>query len=161
MAVASQASYALRDAVSPFLATCVRAVLGVGGMVVGASLVSGAGVLVALGLSLSLADLLAAALLWMRLRRQLPRSRSGLVPPLARAFVCSALMAGPAYGVALLVGRLGEGHVVSITALAAAALTGTLIYLLGQRAFGSPELRAMRSALTAALGSARNRTEVS
>jgi putative peptidoglycan lipid II flippase len=152
MVIASQASFALRDAVSPFLATGVRAVLGIGGMIVGAAIVSGPAVLVVIGISISVADLAAAAVLWWRLRRRMPAPAYGLIPPIVRALASATIMVGPAFVVAWGVGRIGPGHLVSIGALAAAVVTGAAIYLAAQIALRSPELRLLRAALRSARG---------
>jgi putative peptidoglycan lipid II flippase len=138
--IATHSSYARHDASSPLRAMLVRAGAVAIGILVAFLLTDGTAVLIALGLSTSAADLAAACYLGNRLRRGLPRTGERLLPSLLRSLVASLVMAGPAFLVAThLPGRL-DGRWGEQIGLAAAILTGAVIFLGIQWLWRSPEL---------------------
>jgi putative peptidoglycan lipid II flippase len=138
--MATHASYARNDAASPFRSSLVRTgVVVVGGAV--AFTRHGPAVLVALGLALSVSNLVGAVHLGGQLRAVLPASGEHVGPAAVRALVTSVVMVIPAYLVAegtphLVAGR--PGHLIG-TALATAL--GVVVYLAAHRSRHSPELR--------------------
>lgn len=144
--VATSASYARRDAVSPLLAIAIRAAVAFGGMAIAFKLMSGTGVLWTLGAAVSVANLLAAAYLHHRLSRQ---SGRGLWPgggQILGDLVVAAIAIAPAMLVAARLDAAIEGpYGGMVTAIAAIALSASL-YLSIQWLRGSQQLRSLLSA---------------
>jgi putative peptidoglycan lipid II flippase len=143
MIVATSASYARRDAVSPLLAITIRAAVAFGGMAIAFTLMSGTAVLWTLGAAVSAANLIAAAYLHHRQVRKHPHA------PRAGGFQVLADLAAAAVTIPpgmLLAARLDaaiEGPYGGIvTALAALAVSG-LLYLFIQWLRGSEQLRSL------------------
>jgi putative peptidoglycan lipid II flippase len=142
------ACYARQDARTPFTAVLLRAGVAAAGMTVAFVLPAGGAVLLALGLTISVADLAGGSRLALHLRRVLPHEGAGLGWPVARGLAASALMALPAYVVAHELPRLLPGETGVRLAVPAAAVVGMVTFLALQRWWRSPELallvRAMR-----------------
>lgn len=144
--VATNACYARRDATSPFRSSLVRTVIVLCGMGV-AFLVNGTPVLVALGVALSVSNLVGAAHLANRLRMQLGPGDERLTPSLRRAGIAAALMAVPAWIVASGVPRVIDGRPGSLLGIAAAVAVGVAVFLGAQNRWRSPELHSLGDAL--------------
>jgi putative peptidoglycan lipid II flippase len=146
----TQGAFALDDARSPFRAVLLRTAITVGGGLVG-FLVEGAQVLLALGLAISLADLLSAWRLSQLTRRGLPPPGMRIGPTLWRITAASALMLGPAYLAAVAVPLWGEGRLFDVAGILAATFAGMVTYIAVQLALGSPEVRWLRHGILSAL----------
>ena len=144
--VATNACYARRDATSPFRSSVVRTAIVLCGMGV-AFLLSGTAVLVALGVTLSVSNLVGAAHLANRLRRQLGPGDERLAPSLKRAGMASALMAVPAWIIANGVPRIVPGRPGNLLGIAAAVVVGLAAFVGAQRSWRSPELHSLGDAL--------------
>lgn len=145
--LATHAAYARGDARSPFTASLFRTGIALAGAVVGFFVHPGTVVLVVLGLAYSSGDLVGAGILGNRLRRVLADGTARLWPPIARAFVTSAAMAGPAYLVARAAAGHDAGALAGLLALIGAIAVGLAVYVALQRAIRSPELRTLRQSL--------------
>jgi putative peptidoglycan lipid II flippase len=137
--IATYAFYARKDTRSPLLSMLLQAALCLG-LVTTALFTHGWGVLVALGLALSIAVSVAACHLTVRLWRKLRGHGSQrLAPSLVKVLAGSAIMAGPAWltatGASDLLGR-SLGPRVGIVA---AAVVGAVIYLGLQALWRTPE----------------------
>jgi putative peptidoglycan lipid II flippase len=140
------ACYARNDATSPFRAVLIRAGVGAVGMGLAFTVPASAGALFILGLTISVAELVAGFWLAVRLRRQLPSGRTPLLRPLLRSVAASVLMAGPAYLVAGQIPALlpfGSGRI----AIVVAAATGTAVFVLVHALWRSPELALLTAGL--------------
>ena len=135
--VGTNACYARRDAISPFRSSLVRTVIVLCGMGV-AFLLSGTPVLVALGVALSVSNLVGAAHLANRLRTQLGPGDERLTPSLRRAGVAAVLMAVPAWVIANGVPRLVAGRPGSLLGVAAAVVIGMAVFVGVQRSWRAP-----------------------
>ena len=144
--VATNACYARRDATSPFRSSLVRTIIVLCGMGV-AFLLSGTPVLVALGVALSVSNLVGAAHLANRLQKQLGAGDERLTPSLRRAGVAAALMAGPAWVIANGVPRFLAGRSGSLLGITAAVVVGMAVFVGAQRSWRSPELHSLGDAL--------------
>jgi hypothetical protein len=171
MVVATSASYARRDAVSPLLAIAIRAAVAFGGMAVAFTLMSGTAVLWTLGAAVSAANLIAAAYLHHRQVRKRPHGLWAGGVQVLWDLVAAAIAIPPGM---LLTARLGaamEGpYGGMVTAVAVLALSAA-IYLSIQWLRGSEQLRSLISASRelvlddttpeGALGRSRGRAEPS
>jgi putative peptidoglycan lipid II flippase len=145
--VSTQASYARDDANAPFRSMLLRTGVSVAGMAAATLLFEGAAMLAAVGLAMSAGNLISAADLGRRVSRGIPTSPlRGLRGPLVRATLGSALMAGPAYATAVVVGPAIGGPLGDVLGVAAAAGVGIGVYLGVQAACRSPELASLRDA---------------
>lgn len=149
----THASYARRDAASPFRSMVVRTLTSLTGMVI-AFLADGPMILVVLGLALSAGDLLGAWDLNRRVAKSLPDTNDRLLGSAIRALAGSVIMAVPAYaatvaGAGLIGGQLGE-----LAGMVGGAVAGALTFLVVQKAWRAPEL----VWLTAGLGPGSRRS---
>ncbi len=145
----TNAAYALDDPVSPFRAMVLRTVVTLAGVPVALSVDSGPGVLVALGLAVSLGNAAGVLDLVWRILRRLPPSSERLAPAVLRALAASALMAGPAYVAAAAISDGSIGGVAAVATMLVAAVVGAVAFLAAQRAWRSPELGFFTGALAA------------
>jgi putative peptidoglycan lipid II flippase len=143
LALATSASYARHDATGPLKAVVIRMGVTCAGTALASQTMHGAGLLLALGLSLAIANLCAAAYLHGEQLRVLPRLSS----PWRRSLlgdVGASIVAGAG---AILLAHLLAGQTGSSTrSLGAAALVvgfSAVLYLLCQLARGSAELRTL------------------
>jgi putative peptidoglycan lipid II flippase len=144
--VATSASYARRDAVSPLLAIALRAAVAFGGMAIAFTLMSGTAVLWTLGAAVSAANLIAAAYLHHRQIRQRRRSLWPGGGQVLGDLVAAAIATLPAMLVAARLEAAIEGpHGDMVTAIAAIALSASL-YLSIQWLRGSQQLKSLLSA---------------
>lgn len=153
--VGTHASYARLDPRSPFHSMFVRTAVTVVGMVLGLVLAEGVLVLVVLGLSVTVADLIGSTYLDHRIRRRLPEGGERVLPSLGRAAVGSIVMVIPAY---LLIEQLSTnivGPLGPTIALLAGATVGLLIFLGVQWAWRSPELATLVSGFSRRGGAQR------
>ncbi len=146
----THASYARRDPRAPVRIMALRTAVSIGGMTAAALLIdSGPALLLSIGLSISAADLLGAAVLGLLVARGRPRSAATVVggfgAPLARALVAAAVMAVAALAAAGGVNGL-TGDDAPLLAIAAAVVVGLVVYVLVHRLERSPELRLLVSA---------------
>jgi putative peptidoglycan lipid II flippase len=143
--VSTSAAYACRNAISPFRATVLRALIAFVGMAFALIALQGVAIIWALGLSFSAASLIAAAYLYRRQVRlgsqQLPERHSRFLGDLA----ASTIAVVPGWLIAhLLDGVLAyqfAGILVGLAAIAASGLT----YLFVQWCRGSREFTALFS----------------
>jgi putative peptidoglycan lipid II flippase len=138
LALCTQASYARRDGTRPMLVVGLRTVVGIVGMLVSRQLFNGAILLLAIGLCVSVGDLLAALVLCWSLRRRLPRSDPALLVALARTSVASLAMV-PVVLLLLSVTPQPAGQLAAATLSLGGAAAGALTYLVVQRLLASPE----------------------
>lgn len=145
--IGTHAAYARRDARSPFRAMVLRTGVSGIGMVGAMVFCRGTAVVVTLGIAVSLGNLAGALLLARTLRAQLPSGGERLGPGLIRALAGSALMAVPAYAIALYLPRLYGGPGSDILGVLVAGMVGLATFIGLQRAWHSPELDALRADL--------------
>ncbi len=141
---ATHASYAREEADAPFRSMIVRTGVAIAGMLVAFLQPDGASVLVALGLAVSAGNIVSAWHLSHRLRSRLVATGERLAPPLARAFVASALMALPVHVVATSVPTLVDQTWGDVAGILVAVPVGLAIFLVLQWAWRSPELGLLR-----------------
>jgi putative peptidoglycan lipid II flippase len=136
----TSACYARQDARTPFAAALLRAGVAAVGMTLAFMLPVGAGVLLALGLTIAVADFAGGSWLAVHLRRALPSGGEGLLRPVARSLAAAALMVLPAYLVASELPRLLPDGTAARLGVPAAVLVGAVTFLALQRWWRSPEL---------------------
>jgi putative peptidoglycan lipid II flippase len=141
--VGTYACYARGDARTPFRAAVLRTGIAAIGMTLAFLVPAGAPALFALGLAITVAELAGGLALAAALRRVLPRRGEALLRPVLHSVAAAALMAVPAYLVAL---RLPPG-VASQLAMAAAAVSGLGVYLAVQWLWRAPELALLQRGL--------------
>jgi putative peptidoglycan lipid II flippase len=146
--VTTYACYARHDTGYPLRGMIIQTLGCGGGIALSLSLhLRGAGLLTALGLSLAVGSLSAAAYLVHHLRRGLPRGGEKVLGPLARTLAGSVIMVGPAWGTAAFLDtRLNTpaGHV---AAMLAAAVVGAGAYFALQAAWSAPQMEWVTGAL--------------
>jgi putative peptidoglycan lipid II flippase len=147
----THASYARRDPRAPVRIMALRTAVSVSGLAAAALLIDSApALMLAIGLSIAVADLLGAAVLGLVVSRPATRgvgsSVGGFGAPLGRALLAAGVMAAAALAAAAVVNALtGDGA--PLVALMAAVLTGLGVYLLVHRLERSPELRLLARAV--------------
>ncbi len=144
MEFATVAAYARRDARRPLRAVALRAVVAVVGMLAGLAVVQGPVVMVAIGLSIAVSDVVAGAYLCWAIRRPLPGSASPLARTLGRTMLSGLAMLPVVLVLQALTGPpSGQGSGLLVTMLAGSA--GGFAYLGLQWALRSPELPGLRA----------------
>jgi putative peptidoglycan lipid II flippase len=143
--VSTSASYARRDAVSPFQAMAIRAAVTFLGMAIALSTMRGAAILWTLGLSLSAANLVASAYLRWSQIRVLPPLPANKRYCLLGDMAASAIAVAPSVVIAGWVDGLIDDRYDGIVAGIAAIASSGLLYLIIQRARGSGELKSLFS----------------
>lgn len=138
--MATHSAYAQRDAHSPFRSMVIHTSLTLAGLLLAFLLTDGTAVLVALGLTISAADLISAWHLAGRVRLKLPATGARLTPALLRALGGSVLMAGPAYLLAVHLPDWLGGRWADQLGMLAAVVAGLVIFIGVQRLWRSPEL---------------------
>jgi len=151
--LSTQACYATYDPVTPFRAMCLRTGISVAGMVAALALNSPTEVLVALGLAVSLGNLVSARRLHVHLTRRLG-DVPGLTRAIARDLAASLVMAAAAYLTAAGVTAAAPGDAGQVLALLAALPVAAVVFVIGQRALNCPELVLLRGSLRQMGGSA-------
>jgi hypothetical protein len=147
--VTTSASYARRDAVMPFRGMIIRAGLTFVGMAIAFSVMEGSAILWTLGLSLSGADLVAAAYLHYSQVRRLPRLPAGKLDRLLGDLLASMIAAMAGLATALWLADVAANQYESLgTCIVALAASG-LSYLLVQWMRGSAELKSLLSGIRA------------
>lgn len=149
------ACYARTDAGTPLRAVVLRTVLTIAGLPVAFLVPADGTALLALGLTMSVANVVGGLWLANRLRRVLPPRGESLMRPLLRTVAASALMVVPACVVVSQVPRLLPGPWNGQVAMLTAAATGIAIFLLVHRVLRSPELAALHGGLRASHGWSR------
>jgi putative peptidoglycan lipid II flippase len=137
--LASYACFARGDTRSPLRSVLVQSLVFA---VVAASavLVQGVAVLVALGLAFSVAELVGGLHLARRLLRQLGGTGAQLARQVRRSLLAAAVMAGPVWGVAVLVAGAAGGRAGALLAVAAATAVGVVVFVALQAWWRAPEL---------------------
>ncbi|WP_040337567.1 murein biosynthesis integral membrane protein MurJ [Candidatus Blastococcus massiliensis] len=144
--VATPAAYARGDAGRPLRAVALRAVLAVAGMLGSLALLDGPALLLGVGLSIAVSDLVAAAFLCWAITHPLARGTSSAVPTLLRTTGAGLAMLPVVLGVRALAGEVsGRGEGLLVILLAGGA--GALVYGGVQWALRSPELAGMLALL--------------
>ena len=144
--VLSHAFYARNDAHTPLRSMIVRTCFAMAGIVVGFRFVEGTAILVALGLAVSLGNLVSAQHLAWHLRTELPPPDARLGPSLLRACGASALMSVPAYIVASYLP--GAGPLRDFGAMVFASAVGLATLVAVHRWWRSPELGALLGSIS-------------
>lgn len=144
--VGAQASYAQQDVRTPFISMVVRTGVHLVGMFI-ALFLHGTAVLVALGLSISVGDLVGASHLGARLKSTLPKAGRSLAPSLLRTLIASALMVAPAYLVAVSVASWVGGRWSHLMGMLVAVAVGIATFGGLQRIWNSAELEALLAEL--------------
>ncbi len=139
---ATKAAYARRDIRWPLLAVALRTVLALGGMLTALAVFEGADMLLALGLVVTVSDLIAAVVLVRGLRRNLPPASRSL-PRTVGVHALGSVAMTPAVLLVLWLTSPGDGQLANALVVVAAGVVGGVVYLLSQRALRSPELAAL------------------
>jgi peptidoglycan biosynthesis protein MviN/MurJ (putative lipid II flippase) len=100
----------------------------------------GPGLLTALGLGLSAGSISAALYLMHYIRSQLPRGGEPALRPFLRSAACSAIMAVPALGTAVVLADLFDSAAGRVMAMLAATVVGAGTYFAAQAAMGAPQV---------------------
>jgi putative peptidoglycan lipid II flippase len=145
---ATQASYARRNGTWPLRAVALRTVVAVAGMLSCLAWLDGSVLLLGIGASIAVSDVLAGAFLCWAVRRESPRTHPSLWASLSRTGAASLAMLCPV-GLLLLVvdERVPDSQAGSFVTVLAAALVGLGSYLLVQRLLRSPQLKELAEAL--------------
>jgi putative peptidoglycan lipid II flippase len=143
--IGTHAAYARQDVDSPFRSMLLRTIVSAVGMVGAIAFAHGTGVVVVLGLAVSIGNSVGALHLARTLRRQLPPHGERLGPPFGRALGAAAVMAVPVYGVARYLPELLAGRGSDTLALVLAGAAGLVTFLGVQRVWHSPELEALQA----------------
>lgn len=138
--VSTSACYARRDALSPFRATIIRAVVSFAGMALAMVLMRGTAVLWTLGLSLSAANLSAAAYLHWCQMRSLPKLPNPTGCQLFGDVAASAAAIAPTMFIVGWLEHVIQGSYRSAVAAVTALAVSGFLYLIIQWARGSSEL---------------------
>jgi putative peptidoglycan lipid II flippase len=140
------ASYARSDVRSPLLAMVIRLGVAACGIGVALTLPQRPILLLALGLTVSVAELVGAAFLALRLRAVLPSGEERLWPAILRSAAAAALIVVPVLVAAtVLPALLPRGG--QLLGLVMACILGAFTYVLVQVVLGSPELKLLSDAL--------------
>ncbi|HTZ30357.1 MAG TPA: lipid II flippase MurJ, partial [Streptosporangiaceae bacterium] len=151
--IATYASYARKNTRSPLMSMLVQAFICLS-LASAALLVRGPDVILALGLSFSVAVTVAACHLTIQLWRKITRSGTERLTPSLGKFLAGALiMAGPAWLTATTVQHWLDRPIGARLGILAAALVGGTIYIAVQAAWRTPEL----GWLAGGLGHVRNK----
>jgi putative peptidoglycan lipid II flippase len=135
----TQAAYARRDGTRPLVAVTLRTGLTVVGLLTSLALVEGPALMLAIGLTVTAGDLVAAGYLCRAIRRPLPRPPTSLGRSILRICAASLAMAPAVVLVAAAVGPpVSQLDAALLVALAGAA--GAVVYLGAQWALRSEEL---------------------
>jgi len=143
MIFGTQAAYARRDGRRPLVAVALRAGISVTGMLVSLALFDGAALLLAIGASVTVGELVAGSLLCWWLRAALPASAPSMLRGVTRTVLSSAAMVPVILAILTVGPRTGRVDNLLIILLACAA--GALTYLAVQRRLRSPELAGLVS----------------
>jgi putative peptidoglycan lipid II flippase len=146
MLLCTYASYARSDIRSPLLAMLIRLGIASCGIGVALTLPLEPALLLALGLTVSIADLGGAAFLALRLRSALPSGNERLLPSILRSATAAIVAVIPALAVATFLPALLP-RVGPLAGVVAACLLGVLSFLLLQVLLRSPELKLLSEAL--------------
>ncbi|HEX7094747.1 MAG TPA: lipid II flippase MurJ, partial [Acidimicrobiales bacterium] len=142
LVVATQASYARRRGGLALSVMIVRVAVTMVGLGLSVGLFEGTTILVAMGITVSVADVVAGALLDRRLLSTWPRGGIGVRGVLARSTVAGLAMVLPAWGLTrTLYVWLGESRGAALATLAAGAVLCSIAYFDVHRALGSAEWR--------------------
>lgn len=139
--VTTYACYARKDTIHPLRGMIIQATVNAGGIVAVAANIRGPTLLTALGLAFSAGSTVAAWYLVRTLRRELPRSGERMLRLFRQTFICSAIMAIPAWaGANFLASRLtgAPGRVATVLLVSAG---GAGIYLAAQTALRAPQMK--------------------
>lgn len=138
--VLTHASYARKNARAPMQGMALRTVIALAGMIVAAVALDGPAVLIALGLAVSLGDLVGAVLLGRSVGVALP-SGEGVAGALGRSLLAALAMAGPAYLSATWVAGALDMRGSYLLGIVVAALVGIVTFIGVHYITGSQELR--------------------
>lgn len=141
---ATQASYAQRNGRRPLAAVALRAGLSVSGMLVSLALLDGAPLLLAIGISVTVADLVAGSLLCWWVRRSVGERVPGLGRAVTRTALSTLAMAPAVLAVPLLTGSV-SGRAGDLLTVLLAAAAGAVVYVAVQQRLRSPEVAGLRS----------------
>jgi putative peptidoglycan lipid II flippase len=145
--VTTYACYARKDTTHPLRGMIIQATVNAVGIVAVAANIRGPALLTALGLAFSAGSTAAAWYLVRSLRRELPPGGERTLRPFRQTFVCSAIMAVPAWaGANFLASRLtgAPGRVATVLLVSAG---GAGIYFAAQAALRAPQMEWLTEAL--------------
>ena len=145
--ITTYACYARMDTTRPLRGMIIQVAVDVGGLVAVAATVRGPALLTGLGLAFSAGSLVAAWYLVRSLRRELPHGGEQTLGLFRQTFICSAIMAVPAWaGAHFLASRLtGAPGRVATVLLVSAGSAG--IYFAAQAALRAPQMEWLSEAL--------------
>ena len=145
--ITTYACYARMDTTRPLRGMIIQVAVDVGGLVAVAATVRGPALLTGLGLAFSAGSLVAAWYLVRSLRRELPHGGEPTLRLFRQTFICSAIMAVPAWaGAHFLASRLtGAPGRVATALLVSAGSAG--IYFAAQAALRAPQMEWLTEAL--------------
>lgn len=139
--VNTSASYALSDAGAPLRAMLIRTAVTLPGMVAALALADGPTVLLVLGISLTIGDLVQAGTFSRYLAMRLPRGGVPLIGPLVRSIAAAVVMLAPAGLIAWTAPGADPGSVAQVGWTFAAILVGVGTFLGLQHLWHAPEPR--------------------
>jgi putative peptidoglycan lipid II flippase len=145
--ITTYACYARKDTIHPLRGMIIQAIVNAGGIVAVSANIRGPMLLTALGLAFSAGSAVAAWYLVRTLRRELPRGGEPALRLFGQTFICSAIMAIPAWaGANFLASHLtgAPGRVASVLLVSA---VGAGVYLAAQTALRAPQMEWLAGAL--------------
>jgi putative peptidoglycan lipid II flippase len=139
--LATNVSYALGDAHTPLRAMGLRTAVALAGMGAAVAVRGDIATLVALGVAITVSDLVGAGALTRWVLVRLPGDGLRVWPAVRRALGASALMLVPAGGLALLLSSADRrGSFAAVATMVAIGAAGLATYVALQRRWRSPEL---------------------
>lgn len=145
--VTTYACYARKDTTHPLRGMIIQASVSAVGIVAVTAYIRGPALLTALGLVFSVGSTVAAWYLVRNLWREMPRGGERTLRPFWQTFVCSAIMAVPAWaGANFLASRLTGAPGRIATALLVSA-GGAGVYFAAQAVLGAPQMEWLAEAL--------------
>jgi putative peptidoglycan lipid II flippase len=138
--IARQASYARRDAHTPFIASLAQVAIILPGVVTAVLMFDGVVTLVLLGVAVSVGTLVRAVLVDVAVRRRISLGTSGTWGVLARHLLVSVATVGPATLLAWAVSMLVPGRLGAVAGIALGSIIGLGAYLMVQAVIGGPGL---------------------
>lgn len=143
----SYGSYALHDAKAPLRAMVVRTAISAVLIVVALTLFDDLAMLAALGIAVSVGNVVSGWHLIHAVRRRLPRTSEHLLPSVLRSLAVSLVVAAPAFALARFLGDRISGPIADIAIIVAVGLGGMWAFVVVQRALKAPELSLIAAGL--------------
>lgn len=151
---ATSASYSLEDARTPYRAMISRTALSAVGMVITFAFLDGKALLIGLGLSISLGNVLGSWHLISSIRRRLPKSSTSLLEPALQTLLVSVVVGlGALLALDALDARF-DGKAWDVASMALVTLGGATLFVAGQWVLRSTELKLLTGGLKDVAGAA-------